>query len=279
MNWVFPISKRDYLFELNGSIRRKTLQFVNDRLKKDYRDYLPWMSNVAHLEELSPLFEGIDFIPKDKKVLSEIAQYYDLERKDGHNVYPGPLKTGDYTPYSDALEYVISTPSLRPIFADIVNHIIPLNPEIGSVQSVGVGSSTLLARGAIFLSIPNMKKLSCIQLAINIAHELGHQCLMVYQTADRIIKDDLSMPVYSYIRKKDRPIIQSFHATFALAFMTEFLQNVDRKNLNTEEKEFVQNELLKTRDDFKNSLRKFKNSQFTPLGKALLKELREYAGT
>ena len=277
MSWLFSDSETSLLLELNRSVRYKTLHFARQNLGKEFKSYSPWMCNVANINKLSHLFENSNFIIQDKKALSDIAKHYVLEREGVDNVYPGPLGPECYGLYLKALEHVSSVPTLRVIFNALVNHIIPLNPEVGTIQKLGAGSSTLLGRGAVFLSIPNMGELNCIQLAINMAHELGHQCLMVYQAANRIIQDDFSAPVYSYVRKENRPIIQSFHASFALVFMTEFLQKVDRSNLKEREKAFVKNELQKLNLDFKESLKEFEQDKFTSFGIILLEELRSYA--
>ena len=277
MSWLFSNSETGLLLELNHIVRQKTLELANKKLSLGLKSYSPWMSNIENLEKLSPLFEVSDIIIRDNKALSVLAQHYAIEMETGDHIYPGPLESDDYDFYLKALEYVLSVPSLRVIFNSLIKHIVPLNPKRGTVQNLGAGSSTLLGRGAIFLSIPDMGGLNSIQLAINIAHELGHQSLMIYQVANRIVKNDLAASTYSYVRKEKRPIIQSFHASFALAFMTEFLQEIDGSGFSQKKKNFILSELKRLKEDFSASVGEFKNDQFTTFGSILLGELKNHA--
>ena len=276
MNWIFSPSKTSFLLKINHSLREKTLLFINQKFKKKFHHYSPWMCHLEKINELLPLFEIKDLILKDKKVLSQLSQYYSLKRDGINDVCPKPIDSENEKIYLDALNHVLSVPTLNVMFKSIINHIVPLGSK-GSIQKQGAGSSNLLARGAIFLSTPKMEDLSCVQLAVNMAHELGHQSLMIYQTSDRIIKGDLSIPVFSYVRQENRPIIQSFHASFALIFMKEFLEKFDKNNLSFNELEFAEKELQRIKKDFKNSLKEFNEEQFTDFGVVLLKELVHYA--
>jgi hypothetical protein len=277
MMWIFSESETSHLLELNRAIREKTLAMANHKLGANLIRYSPFMCNLESLGHLQSKFQIDDFLITDRNVLSGLSKYYCLERKEAENVYPGPLEKERYKYFGEALNYVNSVPTLATMFEGLIDHIVPLNPKEGSVQALGAGSSTLLARGAIFSSVPYMKELSRIQLAVNLSHELGHQTLMIYQTANRVIKDDFSSPIYSYIKNTDRPIIMSFHASFALAFMTEFLLKVDQNLLTDAEKQFVSEELERIRSDFKDSLSEFKADHFTDFGSMLFNELVEYA--
>jgi len=109
----------------------------------------------------------------------------------------------------------------------LILEIIPLGltSERFSRSPEGRGLSNHLYRGGVFIDLPQSSgPLRLIDLAINLAHELGHQAFMVYQNADRIVSADLFAPVYSAIRQTDRPAIKSFHAVVALTFMIEFIR-------------------------------------------------------
>lgn len=58
-------------------------------------------------------------------------------------------------------------------------------------------------------------------LAVDLAHELGHQVLMLYQHADPVLETPPDVPVYSPVRRVDRPAILALHAAVAAAFMME----------------------------------------------------------
>src|SRR5690606_27268990 len=90
----------------------------------------------------------------------------------------------------------------------------------------GVGFSSIRSRGAIYLSVPKLEDFYYLELAINLSHELGHQALMIYQGADSILNGDLEFPVYSAIRKTNRPAIMAFHAVTALSYMVLFISDL-----------------------------------------------------
>ena len=121
------------------------------------------------------------------------------------------------------------------------------------------------------MSVPRDDNIGRLQLAVNIAHELGHQCLYIYQTADPIIAHGLDTPVFSYIRKANRPAIQ---ATVALAFMVRFLTQITP---DAEDREYYNHMLSSIRSNFVESLSTYGNVTFTDLGQLLYEDLRSYA--
>ena len=279
MTWLFIHTDHSPLKDLNQTIREKTLLFAINKTRKKFSSYTPWMCHVEKLAELSNFFNSSDLILQEEKILTGIAPYYSIKNNNGDSLYPSTIHIEDYKIYKKSSEYLFSIPLLKRTFHSLIEHIVPLASKKGETTKSGAGSSTLLARGAIFLAIPKIGELSTIKLALNMAHELGHQSLMVYQTSDRIIKNDLSTPVYSYIRKEPRPIIQSFHASFALAFMVEFLQKINRNLLTANELKFVKNELKNIKENFKISLKEFDKNKFTDFGAILLGDLESYAKT
>ena len=275
MNWIFNDSQSAPLFQLSQSIKEKTLFSVNDKMGEKFFHYSPFMCNLDNINILSPLFDIKSLIVNEKSSLEVISKLYSMDGEKSGEVKPSHINDQDYKVYERAIKLVGTVPSLKVIFSFLIQHIIPIHEKVR--QKTGSGSSNILVRGAIFLSVPKSKELGFIQLAINMAHELGHQCLMVYQVSDRIIEGNLDDLVYSYVRKTKRPIIQSFHASFALLFMVEFLSKVDRKLLSSKEVEFLEIQREKMRGDFLASLKEFKNEQFTEFGSVLFGELREYA--
>jgi|GEM_PF-6745257 len=104
-----------------------------------------------------------------------------------------------------------STPIFTRMYLDFVDFVLPIS------GSCNRGFSSHLARGIIFRAIP--EDADKYDIAIDLAHELGHHGLMVLQSIDQIISSDPMRPVYSQIRRTLRPAIQTFHAAAALAFM------------------------------------------------------------
>jgi len=91
------------------------------------------------------------------------------------------------------------------------------------------GFSTPLCYGVFFLTFEdrslNDPEESALQMAVDLAHEAGHHALYAYQSADTLIKGDMTVPVYSAVRQTNRPAIMSLHASAALAFMISLLRD------------------------------------------------------
>jgi HEXXH motif-containing protein len=113
---------------------------------------------------------------------------------------------------------------LRQAYSCLVDMVIPLARE------KSCGFSSMLARGAIFRSFHTPHTAATV--ALDVVHEMGHQALILLQSIDPLISSDLSAPVFSEIRKTDRPAIQSLHAAAALAYML-----VLSRTMNTTEEE------------------------------------------
>jgi HEXXH motif-containing protein len=86
------------------------------------------------------------------------------------------------------------------------------------------GVSTHYARGAVFIGF--FGSLSVEDLVLGLAHELAHQIVMVFESADPLIASSLEEPVYSGVRGTLRPAIQALHAGAALFFMSWVSANI-----------------------------------------------------
>lgn len=135
-------------------------------------------------------------------------------------------------------------------------------------------------RGGIFLGLPEKNDTCEIELAINLSHELGHQTLMIYQQADPLLVSDFGTPVYSAIRKTERPALMSFHAVAALVSMVEFLSGfVARKLGPSSITLYAENRLSEVLSDLKIGIDSLKNTQFTDLGIRMMNEARRWANS
>lgn len=102
----------------------------------------------------------------------------------------------------------------------LIEWIVPLRQERPR------GWSLQSARGLVFLGFH--RGYDRTDLALDIVHEMGHQALALFQSVDPIFESDPQGLVYSEVRKTHRPAIQSLHAASAIAFMTQYLNDVDR---------------------------------------------------
>ncbi len=138
-----------------------------------------------------------------------------------------------------------------PWIADLLNRIVPWIIPLEHLRygrPFRRGVSMMDHLGIIFTSyqerIGQPKGLSAIILAIDLAHEVGHQGLMLFQLADTIMENDLQRAVYSSVRRADRPAILSLHASVASAYMIETCLNIQKQAPNNSiTSEFLENSI------------------------------------
>ncbi len=134
--------------------------------------------------------------------------------------------------------------------------------------------------GCIFTTYAERKfqpeELQAMILAVDLAHEIGHQMLMLYQLADPILISDLDTPVYSSIRRCDRPAILALHACVATAYMLDAYQGTLARPAATDlQRTFAKNSILELTNHQSVCLDSLSKSiKFTSLGGKIFDELR-----
>jgi hypothetical protein len=153
------------------------------------------------------------------------------------------------------------------LYYELVDFVLPLPGE----RNRGYGSN--LARGIILRTLP--RDATPYDVAIDLAHELGHQALAVWQSLDPVMTTDPELPVYSEIRRTMRPAIQTFHASVALAFMHYFVASLpddeEAQQAGLRRGQSYSGTLQSSLALSNASLRKY--CEFTPLGEKLLDEM------
>lgn len=192
----------------------------------------------------------------------------------------GVPNSGNYDIFKNALLLIYKNNNTSQLFNELVTTIIPIYIKNNAKATTGVGFSSQEHKGAIFLSEPQIPSNQHIQLAISLAHELGHQSLILYQITDTIIeKNELDEPIYSHARKCNRPAIQAFHACVAISFMSYFLEGLNIEQFSVPEQKFINNKKHELNKNLKESVNLFLNTNFTEIGKHLHLELLMYANT
>lgn len=174
-----------------------------------------------------------------------------------------------------ALSLVRKSSALDEISNSAIKFFVPLAGT--NLRENGSGKSCHWLKGAIFLSLPLKSQYSTFELALNIAHELGHQVLMVYQDCDAIMAD-ISKPVYSAIRKTYRPAILSFHALLAIYFMLIFCQSVLRSTeiVDPHFRTYIKNRAEKLSSDLIVGSYSLKDVEFSQFGFLVLREILDF---
>jgi hypothetical protein len=166
------------------------------------------------------------------------------------------------------------SPNLAALWDEVVSELIPLEPNSlnSKVRYLGSGISNHQYRGGIFTHLPIPEEFRTEELAINLVHELGHQVLMAYQYADPIFECDPATEVYSAIRKVNRPLVMSFHAVVALAFMCEFTR-LAKERAEGKRRSYLEKRHQEITFDLQIGLKALEHIDFTKFGRRLVQEL------
>ena len=253
-----------------------------------FLSYSPWMSFVEEREALHSYFAPpASQVSVDKGLLRELRRLFWTRPRCplGRTSVTFPWISIDTQAgsrnldlYFEAVELVSSSgEAWRRRVNVLAKTIVPLKTLSPRARPGGVGFSTQLIKGAVFLSRPNLGKLSAIELAINLAHEIGHQSLNIYLASDRVIAGKIDAPVYSAIRKTKRPAILSFHAMVALALIVDFSRArlaSPGGGLSDIEHDYLAGQLKIFEASLKIAIKSFGPIQLTQLGQELLAEFQ-----
>lgn len=266
------------------------LNAVNSILDSSYTYYSPWMSSYDQscLSDLQALHgpKNIRNLSKDDLMQRSLL----LSSGSGKNlkkIYPScdgkmyvSTNTDDFNYFSQEINkflQMISSldDSWKLRVENLVHEVLlrkPVNDDY-SPRRNGTGLTTHLYRKGIFLSLPVKSQEYELELMLNLVHEIGHLAMVTYQNYDSIIEKDISRPIFSVIRKTQRPAILSFHAMVATMYMLEFLVDLKRSGLeintpisyiNDRSKELIQS--------LQEALKSFKGMKFSKLGQEIYSE-------
>lgn len=291
--WFVEEGGTEKLAALASRLQVLILDRVNSDLQSSYEAYTPWMSFEEEGPDLRFLYtQRLPKILKDPETLAILASAFE----DSSGIPLGRLKFDsmhsdqfiwdglDPAPETfigmieEALDlYLGADKNFASRWNSIVQGIVPLRIT-GQFSDNRAAFSSHLLRGAVFRAIPKESDpFWRLDLAVDLAHELGHQALILYQSADSIIASDLSTQVFSGIRRTERPSIMSFHAAAALAYIIEFLTSLFDKPQNLQklsdtEKSYAEKELADARSQMRETLEACRVLEFTSLGDKLFSE-------
>lgn len=298
--WITGEKGTHRLIQLRNEVDKKDLSLAPLFFEKK-PSYSPWMSSnllrdrVKSWERVPEALLNLNENPQpilDDKALSDIHNFFVSDGEVGLEAIGTEtnrnIRVAD--PSNDWLNVsrrlfpaaISLIKDTRSTFDDRISGlcqcIIPLVPtDITAGRSKqGRGFSTQYFRGGIFLDPPDINEFQLDELIINIAHELGHQALIVYQTADKIIEGDPHFPIYSVIRKTERPAILSLHAVVASAYMAEMLEIIrENEHYSMARKEYLSLRLEENINLVRLGLSSLKAVSFTKLGKSICHELQD----
>lgn len=281
--WLIGHESLTTIDSLVKAFRKSTLS----RVPGEFKNYYPWMDAYEEHKntKLFVKHQVLGPLLIDSFILNEIESVYRENDNPLGLMLPEEksfrisrfVSDENLQKYVDGFELFSSTGEYwRGLYSTLCQFIVPIYSTRQNVRTGGVGFSSLRARGTIFLSLPSDVNLNQIHLAINLAHELGHQTLMIFQGADSILKGELTRPLYSVIRKTMRPAINSFHAVVAAAFMLKFVSDILLGNrLLPAERIYCENYRGELIECLSQGIETCNQLQFTPIGQKLLCECKD----
>lgn len=266
-------------FALNSSLRSKTIEHSNGVLEVSRDQYSPWLAYTTKLSSINPYL--FDFMPTERGDLIRNERY--IKAAADFLSYNGQEAVeelaGDVEPWLPSLENLsdqfkearnlvkATGLAMETTYNVIVDYVVPLG---GLTRR---GYSTHYLRGAIFRTFP--PSFNASHCALDIIHELGHQVLALWQSADPILTTPPKAPVFSQIRQENRPAIQSYHAAVALAFMLR-LQQAHPNNMELQEaaKELGAEYSVSLHNSLKLALQSLRSGcHFTDIGEEIIREM------
>jgi hypothetical protein len=275
-------------------LHQKILTHVNTQTGQTFSTYSPWMCAYEKLELLLPLFKTpLPLFLANREQLSLIEKAY----LSGDSVGLGYLgmddprveifvDVADFAPWGESVIRntmdLISSSSeiLYRQFMTLVKTIVPFVVKDSNIDDPDMepGTSSQRAKGAIFHTLPKSNSaIDTFDFAVNLVHELGHQTLMIYQAGDSILSSPLNAPVWSAIRKNQRPAIMCVHAVAALSFMLLFVNaSIANKKLCSSVNQHAMIRRNKIQEDLSIGIEILMNNcTFSLLGQLLMKDFKE----
>lgn len=278
---------------MNKVFRRKCLTRCNDFLDLKLEDYSPWMGLLSFVdrETYSKVvphnfkLDDMENTPDRLKFLSILntagtEEELALEALEDWQVLDWENRTAIETvnaTFPKSFDLITgSSEFFAQLLPRLVDIVIPLNEFVPFER----GFSDHRVKGAIFIT-PRSDDYPVFHSAVSMAHELGHQVMMLYQTADPLIEaDDHKLFSYSAARKTDRPVIQCLHASFALAFMQRACMSILKSDSHGIPQDLISQEMARFREGLKETLLPlFELVRFTAIGKRLAMELKAEVGS
>jgi len=266
----------DSILKVAANVNQQFLESANSK-GPNFKRYQPWMAIPFELLKINTppnWLNGSLFFSEEE--LKEFADFIALLNPGQAHIFSlenYPLKVSCLSANeaerfrNKILESKIELEArlrwIKPIYDFLIQKIVPIKSLLESDDS-DYGMSTIWLKGIIFY---DWRQHRPFEFRIeNIAHELAHQIIINYQLSDRIIEDDFNRPVYSGIRKVERPAIMAFHGAAALSYMLLAAKALAQENRVQE----IRSNLLET-------LKSLEDIQMTSLGKILLREMYESA--
>lgn len=305
--WLFGLESLVNISQISNSFYNKCRKSAEELYGKNYSSYQPWMSSTLYAD-LSKIQESIssgcpielrqDTLEQIQKVfLKTPKSLFTLESDIETNSFIDD-RTGQSKLFMEIFTDINQLePRAKEIFnqswhlleseagwlglllKQIIHQILPIFEQDIESSKIIRGNASVSSHqlvGTICLELPIQNSPSSkLDLCISMAHELGHQVLIIYQRADRILESSFSTPVFSATRGTHRPAILAFHGAVAVSYMLEATRLLANSlHLSESEKVYVQEIEAQKRILLQKNLESLNQScLFTLLGKKFISEM------
>lgn len=282
--WLIGTSASRRLAAIENKLNAQSLAKVEVGTRQHHQRYAPWMSMPKAMDQVIPVTPRGPALSRE-----ELAAMHAFLKGDASNLAAIGMCSSEFHVLHESTEAIDAfyqeideamtlikyvTPNMADLWTALVRELLPLEPNstTSKIRYLGSGISNHHYRGGIFTHLPIPEEFRTEELAINLVHELGHQALIVYQYADRLFECDPATEVYSAIRKVNRPLVMSFHAVAALAFMCEFTRLAMRRGAK-ESRAYLEKRHQEITFDLHIGLKAIEHIKFTEFGALLVREL------
>jgi hypothetical protein len=289
-NWLTTQNCVEKMKILSNEMHLKILNAFNEKFNTKEYIYNPWIIPTIKDKKFFPLIkynseskivdvieyiELIKSISKDENTSSMSAE--DLFRKMAWalEVETDTKIIQNFSYYFNAASSILSQacPWIKEMYDFLVHQVIFLKMKGGDIKAM---SAHFMKGALVFRSFDTNNLSNIIDLAVDIAHEVGHQALMVLLTSNEIISSSYDAPVYSGARKANRPAIQSLHSAVALTYMIKCLESIlnNFSDLETSLKEKLLNKKLELETNLEMNLQSLIDTcEFTNFGGIVIREI------
>lgn len=284
--WLLGGPAAENLLEIAEVMHLRILEDARNRTANGALEkFTPWMCDIPKQNRLLKLYsQPLPRILCEKQVLESLQESLESENRildlgideDIPTVIDQGSKAFAQRYEAAAAILFAVCPWIQKIEKSLVSHVIPVRTQNTKLDRIGF--STHLLKGAMFFMFSESEnEYSPFERAIDIAHEIGHQTLMVYLSCDRMISSSHLDLVFSGARSSSRDSIRCLHAATALAYEIEtacsLLPGERSAYVRQELVSFVDQKLPAQRATLKSLV---ETCQFTEFGEVYLRELSEH---
>ena len=294
-NWLTTQNSVEKMKVFSKDLYSKIITVFNEKLRNNNTKYNPWMISTVRNVKFLPLVnfdsstqivDSIEHIKLLKSIFvdftKETTENEKIESLLGIKFNEFDLETDVEViqnfsqTFKKALDILSRTcPWIKEMYDTLVHQVLFIKKEVKSIRAM----STHFLKGTIIFRVSLVNNFSnLINLVVDIAHEVGHQVLMLLLMSDKIISSSYEDPVYSGVRKENRPAIKSLHSAVSLIYIISCLKGI-LKNLPDLEKD-LREDILSQKSDYELNLNLNLESlmstcKFTNFGSVIIREMSQ----